>query len=61
MDRYLVKVSGKVWYMGCLKCCICGLEFGKEVMCYIKEDKIYCKIDYVRFVYFLCLLIVVFL
>lgn len=51
MDRYLVKVSGKAWHTGCLKCCICGLELGKEATCYTKEDKIYCKTDYARFVY----------
>lgn len=70
MDRYLVKVSGKAWHTGCLKCCMCGLELGKEATCYTKEDKIYCKTDYARFVYFrvhwlwclckrLCLVVVV--
>lgn len=48
MDRYLVKVSGKAWHTGCLKCCMCGLELGKEATCYTKEDKIYCKTDYAR-------------
>ena len=52
MDRYLVKVSGKAWHTGCLKCCMCGLELGKEATRYTKEDKIYCKTDYARFVYF---------
>ena len=56
MDRYLVKVSGKVWHTSCLKCCMCGLELGKEATCYTKEDKIYCKTDYARFVQlFVCL------
>lgn len=59
MDRYLVKVSGKAWHTGCLKCCICGLELGKEATCYTKEDKIYCKTDYARFVYPSCSLIAV--
>ena len=49
MDRYLVKVSGKAWHTGCLKCCMCGLELGKEATCYTKEDKIYCKTDYARY------------
>lgn len=56
MDRYLVKVSGKAWHTGCLKCCMCGLELGKEATCYTKEDKIYCKTDYARFVQ-ICVLI----
>lgn len=51
MDRYLVKVSGKAWHTSCLKCCVCGLELGKEATCYTKEDKIYCKTDYARFVF----------
>ena len=55
MDRYLVKVSGKAWHTGCLKCCMCGLELGKEATCYTKEDKIYCKTDYARLA-FVCLL-----
>lgn len=54
MDRYLVKVSGKAWHTGCLKCCMCGLELGKEATCYTKEDKIYCKTDYARCVSFAC-------
>ncbi|KAK2566917.1 LIM/homeobox protein Awh [Acropora cervicornis] len=48
MDRYLVKVSGKAWHTSCLKCCMCGLELGKEATCYTKEDRIYCKTDYAR-------------
>lgn len=56
MDRYLVKVSGKTWHTSCLKCCMCGLELGKEATCYTKEDKIYCKTDYARFAQlFVCL------
>lgn len=55
MDRYLVKVSGKAWHTSCLKCCMCGIELGKEATCYTKEDQIYCKTDYARFVCIICL------
>lgn len=51
LDRYLVKVSGRAWHTKCLKCCVCGVDLGREATCYTKEESIYCKADYARFVY----------
>jgi len=48
LDRYLVKVSGRAWHTKCLKCCVCGIDLGREATCYTKEESIYCKADYAR-------------
>ncbi|CAD5119908.1 DgyrCDS8488 [Dimorphilus gyrociliatus] len=46
--RYLLKVSGETWHSTCLRCCICQTTLDRHTSCYIKEDHIYCKLDYLR-------------
>uniref|UniRef100_T1IJP6 Arrowhead n=1 Tax=Strigamia maritima TaxID=126957 RepID=T1IJP6_STRMM len=47
-DRYLLKVSGRSWHARCLRCTVCQSALDRQPSCFIKEDNIYCKTDYIR-------------
>ncbi|KAF0761433.1 LIM/homeobox protein Lhx9-like, partial [Aphis craccivora] len=47
-DRFLLKVSDKIWHVSCLRCCVCNLVLEDEPSCFIKDDSIYCRQDYAR-------------
>ncbi|GAB6022631.1 hypothetical protein CHUAL_006726 [Chamberlinius hualienensis] len=47
-DRYLLKVNGRSWHAKCLRCCMCQTALDRQPSCFVKEDGVYCKADYVR-------------
>ncbi|XP_046328336.1 LIM/homeobox protein Awh-like [Haliotis cracherodii] len=47
-DRYLLRVSGRSWHVQCLRCCVCQTQLERQSTCFIKEDNIYCRVDYTR-------------
>ncbi|XP_064648848.1 LIM/homeobox protein Awh-like [Lineus longissimus] len=47
-DRYLLRVSGRSWHVACLRCCVCQNILDRQHTCFVKEDNVYCKIDYAR-------------
>lgn len=49
-DRFLLKVSDKIWHVSCLRCCVCNLVLEDEPSCFIKDDSIYCRQDYARYI-----------
>ncbi|XP_031631424.1 LIM/homeobox protein Awh-like [Contarinia nasturtii] len=48
-DRYLLEVSGHAWHGSCLRCCVCLATLDEQRTCYIRDDQIYCKEDYMKF------------
>ncbi|KAJ8300256.1 hypothetical protein KUTeg_021775 [Tegillarca granosa] len=48
MDRYLLRVNGQSWHVSCLRCCVCQTGLERQNSCFIKEDHIYCRMDYAR-------------
>lgn len=47
-DRYyLVAVEG-LWHSECLKCVECCNSLESETSCFMRDNKIYCRIDYHR-------------
>ncbi|KAK3087518.1 hypothetical protein FSP39_006901 [Pinctada imbricata] len=47
-DRFLLHVNGQSWHVGCLRCSVCQIGLEYQQSCFIKEDAVYCKLDYSR-------------
>ncbi|XP_022216775.2 LIM homeobox transcription factor 1-beta [Drosophila obscura] len=45
-DRYLMNVGEANWHEQCLACCYCGMQLHNT--CYVRNSKLYCKMDYDR-------------
>lgn len=50
-DRYILEVSGHAWHGSCLRCCVCLATFDQQTTCFVRDDQIYCKEDYLKWVY----------
>lgn len=48
-ERFLLHVNGQAWHVGCLRCCICQIGLERQTSCFIREDNIYCRNDYSRY------------
>ncbi|XP_051817052.1 LIM/homeobox protein Lhx8-like [Antechinus flavipes] len=48
LDKYLLKVNDTYWHMQCLCCSVCQASLGKHATCFIKDNTIFCKMDYLR-------------
>ena len=49
-DRYLLKVNERVWHVSCLRCRVCNNPLDRQNSCFVRDDNIYCKLDYSRWV-----------
>ncbi|XP_067642858.1 LIM homeobox transcription factor 1-beta [Eurosta solidaginis] len=45
-DRYLMNIGESNWHEHCLCCCYCGIQLFNT--CYVRNSKLYCKLDYDR-------------
>nr|CAD7456318.1 unnamed protein product [Timema tahoe] len=48
LDKFLLLVNGRSWHGDCLRCCICHTSLDEQTSCFIRDNRIYCKGDYVR-------------
>ncbi|KFM56752.1 LIM/homeobox protein Awh, partial [Stegodyphus mimosarum] len=46
-DRYLLHVNGRSWHSHCLRCSVCQAALDRQPSCFIKDDNVYCRTDYV--------------
>ena len=45
-ERYLLKVSERCWHPACLRCTVCQTTLDHHASCYVREGRVYCKVDY---------------
>nr|CAD7256544.1 unnamed protein product [Timema shepardi] len=48
LDKFLLLVNDRSWHGDCLRCCICRTSLDDQTSCFIRDNRIYCKGDYVR-------------
>ncbi|CAK9302538.1 unnamed protein product [Gordionus sp. m RMFG-2023] len=48
-DKYIYKIDDKICHQSCLKCSHCDSELDNEITCYVKENQLYCKLDYMKY------------
>ena len=49
-DRVVLSVNGLLWHGDCLQCCQCRQPLTDK--CFCRDNKFYCRADYLRFVNF---------
>ncbi|XP_023220737.1 LIM/homeobox protein Awh-like [Centruroides sculpturatus] len=47
-DRFLLRVNGQSWHAHCLRCSVCQVALDRQPSCFVREDHLYCRTDYVR-------------
>ncbi len=47
-DKYYLRVNEYSWHEECLKCDTCSLALVTEETCFIKKNKVFCKLDYYK-------------
>ncbi|XP_062515053.1 LIM/homeobox protein Awh-like [Corticium candelabrum] len=47
-DRYLLKMDERFWHEKCLRCSACHVNLSDETSCFVKQDRIYCRLDYFK-------------
>uniref|UniRef100_A0AC35TRI8 Homeobox domain-containing protein n=1 Tax=Rhabditophanes sp. KR3021 TaxID=114890 RepID=A0AC35TRI8_9BILA len=45
-DQYFLAVDERSWHPTCLKCSACGCNLNEAVSCFVKYNRLYCKLDY---------------
>lgn len=49
-DQYILRVAPNLeWHAACLKCCQCQKFLDENCTCFVRDGKIFCKDDYVRY------------
>nr|ACO10676.1 LIM/homeobox protein Awh [Caligus rogercresseyi] len=47
-DQYILQVAGQSWHSSCLRCSVCQEILDSHSSCFIKDDLLFCKLDYAR-------------
>ncbi|XP_055334584.1 LIM/homeobox protein Awh-like isoform X2 [Paramacrobiotus metropolitanus] len=47
VDRYMLQVEDKFYHLDCLRCASCQKSLGSDRSCFVKNNNVYCKQDYV--------------
>lgn len=47
-DRFILQVAGRSWHGHCLRCVVCHSLLDGHASCFLKDEQLYCKIDYTK-------------
>ena len=47
-DRFILQVAGRSWHAHCLRCCVCHSLLDGHASCFLRDEQIYCKLDYTK-------------
>jgi len=50
-DPYYLMMVNQSWHFSCLKCSDCGILLEQEKRCFTKNGQIFCKDDYIKYVF----------
>ncbi|CAB4069435.1 LHX6_8 [Lepeophtheirus salmonis] len=48
VDRYILQVACRSWHSQCLRCCVCRGQLDSQTSCFIRDEALYCKLDYTK-------------
>lgn len=55
-DRFLLRIMDISYHEQCVQCCACGDHL--QHTCFVRHAKLYCRLDYDRWVYSYCILLI---
>lgn len=47
-DRFILQVAGRSWHAHCLRCIVCHSLLDGHASCFLRDDQLYCKLDYTK-------------
>ena len=47
-DRFILQVAGRSWHAHCLRCCVCHTLLDGHASCFLRDEQLYCKLDYTK-------------
>ncbi|TRY63615.1 hypothetical protein TCAL_07146 [Tigriopus californicus] len=47
-DRYILQVASRSWHSECLRCSICQTMLDSHASCFLRDDQLFCKLDYAK-------------
>lgn len=47
-DRFILQVAGRSWHGHCLRCVVCHSLLDGHASCFLKDEQLYCKLDYTK-------------
>ena len=50
-DQIVMECSNRYWHYNCLRCNLCKKNLSENERCYMRDDTIMCKEDYIKYVY----------
>eukprot|EP00095_Tigriopus_kingsejongensis_P004296 maker-scaffold722_size106786-snap-gene-0.31 protein:Tk04296 transcript:maker-scaffold722_size106786-snap-gene-0.31-mRNA-1 annotation:"lim homeobox protein awh" len=47
-DRFILQVASRSWHAECLRCSICQTLLDSHASCFLRDDQLFCKLDYTK-------------
>ena len=51
LDQFVLRVAPNLeWHAECLRCSECRTSLDENCTCFVRDGKVYCKPDYIRYI-----------